>query len=315
MTYDFHGVWETKTGFCAPLFDRNNDRLSVSSAMTYWSTNQGFPKEKLVVGFAAYGRGWTGPSSTALTAIGSSAEGPSGPQTFTREKGVASYYEICSMIESGQYQAQYDSAQRAPFVYKDNVWIGYDDVRSFNEKLDWLVSNGYGGAFVWSLDMDDFLGRCRSSAGVKYPLISTIRMKLEGGQAEQLVTQSAPANISPPSTPKFTTTVSPVSTASNESALPSIPTPSGFSASSIIPSQSGPTPSGPPPSESGPFKCPEAGLFPDPTSCTSFIQCDDSGTVYKLNCPAGLHFSKESLVCDWPNAAGCDNSKAKSDTA
>lgn len=135
MTYDFHGAWENKIGFCSPLFDRNNDRLSVSSAMTYWSTNQGFPKDKLVVGFAAYGRGWTVASSAAAPEVGTAANGPAMEQTYTREKGVASYYEICDMIENRMFTGQYDPLQRVPFVFKDNMWFGYDNVKSFNEKV------------------------------------------------------------------------------------------------------------------------------------------------------------------------------------
>jgi len=313
MTYDFHGAWESKTGFSSPLFDRNNDRLSLTSAMTYWSKEQAFPKDKLVVGFAAYGRGWTVPKSSTPPAIGSPTNGPSAQQTYTRENGVASYYEVCDMIENRQFQSQYDDVQRVPSVFKDNIWIGYDDVKSFNEKLDWLTENGYGGAFVWSLDMDDFLGRCKSSGGVKYPLISAIRARLEGGGANQPVTASSPATISPRTT-ALPAASSPRSSVALTSPGPTVSTISTGSVQSAIPTPSGiPTSAAPSPTE--PFKCPEAGLYPDPSSCTSFLQCNDSGNVYKLNCPAGLHFNKDSLVCDWPYAAGCDKTQAKSDTA
>ncbi|KAA8912025.1 hypothetical protein FN846DRAFT_934020 [Sphaerosporella brunnea] len=42
----------------------------------------------------------------------------------------------------------------------------------------------------------------------------------------------------------------------------------------------------------------------DDSDCNVFYICDHSGPV-KFNCPAGLHFSPTTWVCDFPNRAGC----------
>jgi len=50
-----------------------------------------------------------------------------------------------------------------------------------------------------------------------------------------------------------------------------------------------------------------AGLFPDPSSCSNFYQCSN-GTPYKMNCSAGLHFDpnvRPGPVCNYPEAAKC----------
>jgi chitinase len=84
MTFDYHGQWENKTGFNSPLFDRDGDRLSINSTMMYLTENQEIPKDKLVIGFATYGRGWTLPSTSEPNSIPSPTVGLSPAQPFLR---------------------------------------------------------------------------------------------------------------------------------------------------------------------------------------------------------------------------------------
>lgn len=57
------------------------------------------------------------------------------------------------------------------------MWVGFDDERSIEEKMLWLNQNGYAGAMVWTIDMDDFTGQC---AGIKYPLLHVMANHLYG---------------------------------------------------------------------------------------------------------------------------------------
>jgi chitinase len=177
MTFDYHGQWENKTGFNSPLFDRDGDRLSINSTMMYLTENQEIPKDKLVIGFATYGRGWTLPSTSEPNSIPSPTIGLSPAQPFTLVPGVAAYFEICTLIEKENFTEKFDEMQDVPFIFDNGIWIGYDDPKSYDQKLDWLIDNDFAGAFVWALDMDDFLGRCSSSNGT-YPLVKTVRSKL-----------------------------------------------------------------------------------------------------------------------------------------
>uniref|UniRef100_A0AC34GFI9 GH18 domain-containing protein n=1 Tax=Panagrolaimus sp. ES5 TaxID=591445 RepID=A0AC34GFI9_9BILA len=62
-------------------------------------------------------------------------------------------------------------------MVKDNLWYGYDDVQSVTGKMTWLKENGFGGAFAWTLDFDDFTGQC----GSRYPLLNAIQNGLASG--------------------------------------------------------------------------------------------------------------------------------------
>lgn len=57
MSYDYHGSWDRRTGFNAPLFesDSDNKRLSVDWTVKLYLT-LGVPLEKLILGIPYYGR-------------------------------------------------------------------------------------------------------------------------------------------------------------------------------------------------------------------------------------------------------------------
>ena len=59
--------------------------------MKYWR-DQGAPLEKLMLGFATYGR--TFRTSSALNSVGAPTSGPASAGPYTREGGFWSYYEV-----------------------------------------------------------------------------------------------------------------------------------------------------------------------------------------------------------------------------
>ncbi|KAJ0064422.1 hypothetical protein NL108_006441, partial [Boleophthalmus pectinirostris] len=176
MTYDFHGTWETVTGHNSPLYKSSQDTgdkvyLNTDFAMTYWR-DQGTPVEKLNMGFATYGRSFRLASQSSQ--LGAPTNGPGSPGKYTREAGFWSYYEICPFLQGATVEMIQD--QKVPYATKKNEWVGYDNIISFQTKVQYLKEKAFGGAFVWSLDLDDFSGQFCGEGN--YALTSNLRSLL-----------------------------------------------------------------------------------------------------------------------------------------
>ncbi|KAJ8898044.1 hypothetical protein PR048_003404 [Dryococelus australis] len=181
MAYDFHGKWERETGHNAPLFAPSSDsewrkQLSVEHAANMW-VKMGAPKDKLVIGMPTYGRTFTlaNPDNFKVNAP---ASGGGKAGDYTKEGGFLAYYEICEMLQNGASYV-WDDEMKVPYAIQGDQWVGFDDERSIRNKMKWLKENGFGGAMVWTVDMDDFTGTV-CGGGVKYPLIGAMREELRG---------------------------------------------------------------------------------------------------------------------------------------
>ncbi|KAH7699888.1 CBN-CHT-1 protein [Aphelenchoides avenae] len=180
MTYDFHGSWDTATGHNAPLFGAAADGGNANTGMQYWANN-GMPKSKLILGIPTYGSGWKLKSKTANQGINAAVDGLSDRLPFTNKNGTGAYFELCEQAKSGSgYRRHWDSTSQVPWLENGDQWYTYDDVESVTAKVNYVKSNGFGGAFVWTLDQDDFNGICSSGGGVRYPLIRIIANQLGG---------------------------------------------------------------------------------------------------------------------------------------
>ena len=157
MTYDLHGSWETFTGQNAPLYPRSNEvgdqrSLNIDAVVNYW-INNGATKSKLILGMASYGRSFT-LASTTQNGLGAPANGagnalpvnnnifnnfiifiPFSLNKYTASAGMASYYEVCTLLKNG-WTRVYNTEQQVPYVYNGNQWIGYDDTQSLTLKIN-----------------------------------------------------------------------------------------------------------------------------------------------------------------------------------
>ncbi|KAK7091100.1 chitinase-3-like protein 1 [Littorina saxatilis] len=180
MTYNYHGQWEKRTGHHSPLWKHRNDppgeqsELYQNWSINYW-LDMGVPKSKLIVGLATYGMSFTlmDPSQHGVHAP---AKGGGRSGKYTKETGIMSYYEVCQNIQDSGWKTGWIDDQGAPYAYGGDQWVGFDNVDSMKMKADNIMKRDLAGAFVWSVEMDDFNGVC---GGGKYPLLSTVTRVLK----------------------------------------------------------------------------------------------------------------------------------------
>lgn len=171
MTYDYHGAWESKTGHLSPLFGNAadiNPYYNINSTMEYL-VNLGAEKSKLLVGIPLYGQAYR-LSSENLANLGDPTTGPGTAGEFTKQPGMLAYYEICDRIKYKGWKTGL-----GPSAYLRDQWVGYDDRESVYAKGEYILQSGYGGATLWTVDLDDFLNRCCSES---FPLLKSINRAL-----------------------------------------------------------------------------------------------------------------------------------------
>uniref|UniRef100_A0A3Q3G1W2 Chitinase-3-like protein 1 n=1 Tax=Labrus bergylta TaxID=56723 RepID=A0A3Q3G1W2_9LABR len=178
LTFDFHGPWESVTAHHSPLFQGSQDTgdamySNTAFALEYWR-DQGAPEEKLNMGFGAFGRAFY--LSSSSSAVGAPASGPGDDGCFTGEDGFWAYYETCLYL--GGVQTHFMSDQKVPYATTYSQWVGFDDTTSISTKINYLKANKFGGAFVWSLDLDDFTGQFCNQG--KYQLTQYLTVFLLG---------------------------------------------------------------------------------------------------------------------------------------
>ncbi|XP_055531989.1 chitinase-3-like protein 1 [Wyeomyia smithii] len=273
MTYDLHGPWEATTGHHAALHAGPNDvtvaqqQLNVESCVMFWLA-AGAPAEKLNLGVAFYGRTFT-LRSASENHIGALSSGPGQGGLYSQELGFLGYNEICEKLLTDRWYFKWDEDQQVPYAFSGNQWVGFDNAESLTLKCDLVNLHGLAGAMVWSIETDDFNGRC----GDKFGLLGALRAGLKNG--DTITSVSATTLTKEPTTVSAgTMTTTETSTAVSSTAA------------------------------SSEFNCSVTGFFRDPMDSAKFYYCDDL-TRHDFHCPFGTYFDITILACDWASNVQC----------
>jgi chitinase len=136
--------------------------------------NSGMPANKICIGAAIYGRGWSGVPADNNGLFQSFASVPQGTwdDGTSGATGVFDYKDVMERLRSGQATRFWDSEVHAAWLYgADGTMISYDDVQSVTDKCNFVNDKQLAGIMVWELSGDD-----QSDS-----LVSTIFQGLSGG--------------------------------------------------------------------------------------------------------------------------------------
>lgn len=158
MSYDFKGAWSNDSlGHQTPLYapEWSPNELYTSDVGVKFLLAQGVNSNKIVVGVAMYGRGWTGVSN--YEGKNPFTGNATGAVKGTWQDGVVDYREIANGLATGKYDYFYDSVAQAPYVFNSGTGdlITYDNPRSVIEKGKYVRNNKLGGLFAWEIDADN----------------------------------------------------------------------------------------------------------------------------------------------------------------
>ena len=172
MSYDFHGGWDSTTGFNSPManVDPNpsSAKWSVSASVQGYLVGNpgqgGVPASKLVVGVPFYGRGWDnvqpGASGNGLGQAGTAATSPGlgeseFPYNNLLSSGVLTYSNGVFAGGAG-YTRHWNAQAQVPFLYSPTAkrFITYDDAESMRVKAAYVNQQSLGGMMFWEASED-----------------------------------------------------------------------------------------------------------------------------------------------------------------
>ncbi|XP_011160586.1 chitinase-3-like protein 2 [Solenopsis invicta] len=173
MSYDYHFyVWYFPvTDLNAPLFPRCTETgylstLNVNFSAQYWIA-KGMPREKVVVGIPTYGHTYK-----LDNPLNHNLQAPTSGFGQLGVKGFVSYPTVCQFLQSGA-ESVFNKESRVPYAFKGREWISYDNEESVYYKSTWIRTNGFKGAMILSLNVDDWNGNCYGT-NETFPLTRTI---------------------------------------------------------------------------------------------------------------------------------------------
>ena len=77
--------------------------------------------------------------------------------------------------DTESWTVEWEDHHKAPYMHKGVKWVSYDDQESIRIKSHFAYQHGLAGVMTWSIDTDDFRGKC---GGPTYPLLRTINNAL-----------------------------------------------------------------------------------------------------------------------------------------
>ncbi|XP_075167847.1 putative chitinase 10 [Haematobia irritans] len=156
----------------APLFGRGDN--NIEATINHW-IDKGAPPSKLNLGVAFVAHSyilWDSQDIRTDTAPDSAWPFSSIEPEF-KSYGQVCHIEYTKLVLNTSFG--FDGEVGASFVQDQVTWTSYESPRSLEMKMDFVLEERLRGVMVWSLQNDDYLGKCYE----KYSMLQIVNRKLD----------------------------------------------------------------------------------------------------------------------------------------
>ncbi|KAI9352033.1 glycoside hydrolase [Obelidium mucronatum] len=149
MTYDLNGPWDATA---LP----NTDNRQIKATFDSLVTHAKFPKNKLLLGLAFYGRSYKLTDPASCNGIGCSfvKGGNAYAGACSQTSGYVFMSDILSLRAGGAIARSDATTGTSWLITSDGSWVTFDSYADFKRKDAYAKSICLGGTFVWEIDQD-----------------------------------------------------------------------------------------------------------------------------------------------------------------
>lgn len=147
MTYDLRCGFHSLTGHHTNLYTAAGDLFRTSCAAAVNTFQEaGVPRDKIVIGAAAYSRKWENVSGRNNGLL---------QPTRTAAGYGPTYDELAEgYINQNGYIRYWDDGAKAPYLFNGSTFLSYDDVESVMHKCRYIREADFAGIFYWQYSYD-----------------------------------------------------------------------------------------------------------------------------------------------------------------
>ncbi|SCB73775.1 glycosyl hydrolase family 18 protein [Kosakonia oryziphila] len=182
MTYDFFGTpWAKSLANHTNLYKTEHSEFSLQEAVEYL-LEEGVDPENINVGYAGYSRSAKGAEISSFSPLHGTYDG-NGTTVGTFESGCVEWYDVINNYldlenQSGRngYRVYTDQKACADYLYNPElkVFHSIDTPRTVREKARYVIENGLGGLFTWTIEQDNGVLVNAAREGMGCPIVKQV---------------------------------------------------------------------------------------------------------------------------------------------